>query len=116
MSNISLEKVLEDFRALPPEARRHLIEALEKEEQIISQSALPESNGVVVPSRFTLEMQWLENHRAEFVGQWVALDGDRLLAHGTVAREVFAAARNSGVELPLVVQVEPPDALPFGGW
>jgi hypothetical protein len=63
----------------------------------------------------TQEMRWLKEHRAEYVGQWVALDGDRLLAHGTNSREVREEARKSGVELPLVVEIEADD-LPFGGW
>lgn len=77
----------------------------------------PEATGarVKVIDR-TREMQWLEEHRDEYAGQWVALDGDRLLSHGPQAREVFAAARRAGVERPLVVQVESRDALPFGGW
>jgi hypothetical protein len=62
------------------------------------------------------EISWLDEHRQEFIGQWVALDGNRLLGHGTNAREVFEVARRSGVELPLVVFVDPADELPFGGW
>lgn len=62
------------------------------------------------------EMQWLAEHRSEYAGQWVALDGDRLLSHGTNAREVFETARKSGIKLPLFVHIESPDELPFGGW
>ena len=32
----------------------------------------------------------------------VALDGDRLIAHGTQAREVYAAARAAGIKSPFV--------------
>ena len=61
------------------------------------------------------ELQWLKEHREEYVGQWVALDGDRLLAHGTNAREVYDKARSLGVSVPAVLKIEP-DELPFGGW
>jgi len=66
--------------------------------------------------RWSLEQRWLEEHRSELAGQWVALDGDRLIAHGKNARDVYAAAAASGVHLPLVLQVEPLDELPFEGW
>ena len=70
---------------------------------------------VEMPDR-SREMRWLKEHRSEYAGQWVALDGDRLLSHGTDAHEVFAAARESGVEAPFFAHLEPEDALPFGGW
>ena len=62
------------------------------------------------------ELRWLKEHRHEYIGQWVALDGARLLAHGTNAREVFRAAREAGVKAPFVEQILPADELPFGGW
>lgn len=62
------------------------------------------------------EQQWLERHRAEFAGEWVALDGGRLLSHGADARAVYEVARNLGIAAPLLMKVELPDELPFGGW
>ncbi|MFN7946868.1 MAG: DUF5678 domain-containing protein [Blastocatellia bacterium] len=62
------------------------------------------------------EMRWLAAHSSEYAGQWVALDGERLLCHSANAREVFASARQSGVERPLIIQVPARDALPFAGW
>ncbi len=71
----------------------------------------------VEPLDCSREMQWLTDHSAEYAGQWVALDGNRLLAHGEVAREVYMAARDIGISLPLIVRVDAPDQqLPFGGW
>ncbi|HEY7547777.1 MAG TPA: DUF5678 domain-containing protein [Blastocatellia bacterium] len=64
----------------------------------------------------TRELRWLKEHRHEYMEQWVALDGDRLIAHGTNAREVREAAHRNGVELPLMVYIESSDELPFGGW
>lgn len=64
----------------------------------------------------TREMRWLKEHRHEYVGQWVALAGDRLLSYGPNAREVAEAARAAGVAIPFITQIDPPDELPFGGW
>jgi len=58
-------------------------------------------------------MRWLAEPEGEYVGQWVTLDGDRLIAHGSDAKEVYAAARESGVSLPLVEFVEDPDGRRF---
>ena len=62
------------------------------------------------------ELHWLADHRKEYAGQWVALDGYRLLASGADPKKVFTAAGKSGVPHPLFHWVEPLDALPFGGW
>lgn len=70
----------------------------------------------VAPVDITRETQWLQEHRHEYIGQWVALDGDRLVSHGTNARAVSEAARAAGVELPFFIRIEPAAEAPFGGW
>jgi hypothetical protein len=62
------------------------------------------------------ERQWLLEHGGEYAGEWVALNGDCLLAHGTDGRLVLSEARRAGVDVPFVVRVESTDELPFGGW
>ena len=65
--------------------------------------------------RARLEFQWLALNRQRYAGRWVALDGDRLLAVGDSAREVYAAiASHQGV--PLVTRVESEDEAHFAGW
>jgi len=59
--------------------------------------------------------RWMDEHSHEYGGQWVALDGDRLIAHGPNAAEVFAAAKADGAYLPLVTYITPADAPPFAG-
>lgn len=62
------------------------------------------------------EQQWLKAHRREYIGQWVALDGDRLLSHGPDARAVSGAARKTGVTSIFLAHIDPDEELPFGGW
>jgi hypothetical protein len=61
-------------------------------------------------------MRWLCDYEAQYAGQWVALDGDRLLSHGSDPREVYAEARATGVLVPFVVYAEGPDGVQWGGW
>ena len=58
-------------------------------------------------------MEWLRLHRKEYGGEWVALDGSRLIAHGPDAMEVYAVAEADGAYLPMITYIEPADALPF---
>ncbi len=60
------------------------------------------------------ELEWLASHREAYAGQWVALQGGRLLAAGPDAGDVFSKVRNVAPP-PLVVRVEE-EGLPFAGW
>ena len=80
----------------------------------------PEEQPQVRPSEHTVdlsrELRWIEEHRSEYAGQWVAVRGDRLLSSGPNGKEVYEAARAAGDECPFVTRVEPADELPFAGW
>lgn len=104
----TLDKVKEEMRTLAPEELREVRE--------LADSLLSEPSSSAEPPDCAPERRWLAEHGREYAGQWVALDGDRLLAHGERASEVYAAVRESGVQLPLVVRIDPSDRLPFGGW
>ena len=62
------------------------------------------------------EMLWLATESEPYAGQWVALSGSRLVAHGADAATVRAAARAAGVERPLLTHLPENSELPFGGW
>jgi hypothetical protein len=63
------------------------------------------------------ERLWIEQNRGAFTGQWVAVEGDRLVAAGTDALKVFTAAKSEGIESPFVVHILSDDSQPFvPGW
>lgn len=71
----------------------------------------------IIPNAdFSQSVCWLAEHCEEYAGQWVALDGDHLIAHGLDAKAVYAAADASGVKYPMVTQIEAADALPYAGF
>jgi predicted DNA-binding antitoxin AbrB/MazE fold protein len=61
------------------------------------------------------EIEWLANESRPCAGEWVALAGNRLVAHGPKLAAVKAAAQAAGVPQPFFASV-PDDDLPFGGW
>jgi hypothetical protein len=62
-------------------------------------------------------MKWLEENRAAYADQWVAVEGDRLIAANVDPLPVFSAAKAAGIQTPFVVHVLPEDSLPFiPGW
>ena len=129
MTEITVENLFNQIVQLPPPEQTRLWRMLEPVVPVVK--AAPVENGtpplsiqngqngtppkkklepIPTPDR-TREMQWLHDHAREYIGQWVALDGDRLIAHGPDAKAVFAAARADGVYLPFVDSIEDPDLL-----
>jgi len=48
------------------------------------------------------DMEWLSRHRREYGGKWVAIYGDRLIASGDNAAEVYAEVDKAGFPQTLV--------------
>ena len=101
----TLEQIIDEARALSPAEKRKLRQALDRE---LEQPA-------PVQSRAT-ESAWVDHHRDEYLGQWVAIEGDTLIAHSTKAREVYLAAREAGIAVPFIVHVTPKVDAYVGGW
>ena len=65
---------------------------------------------------FSKTAAWLEQHRLEYIGKWVVLDGDRLIGSGDDPAPIVAEARSQEVQLPFVEFIGD-DSSPFlGGW
>src|SRR5437867_263414 len=60
-------------------------------------------------------MAWLKTHREEYSGQYVVLDGDRLMGHGRTIREAAEQARENGCNNPFLVYVLASEAVADGG-
>ena len=61
------------------------------------------------------ELKWLRDHGAKYRGEWVALDGYKLFAHGEDGKKVYREAKEAGVKSPFMDYIEV-DPLPFAGF
>ena len=62
-------------------------------------------------------MAWALHPDPKYYGQWVALDGDRVLSSGVSGIAVYDDARAQGAESPFMVFAQPRSEEPFvGGW
>lgn len=116
MSAILLDELINQISTLPAADKMRLFKALGEQ--------LKNGSGSSLEARFVDPIpepdpepnrRWMAAHRGEYAGQWVALDGDRLIAHGRNAKEIFTAAHADGAYLPLVTFVPPADEPPFVG-
>ena len=109
MDTITAESVLHLIDQMPPTEQLKL-------KQLMEQRTTPANQlDKRVPSKpmpdDTRTRQWLAQHRREYADQWVALDGDRLIAAGKDHDAVWAAAEADGAHLPLITFIEDPDNL-----
>lgn len=65
--------------------------------------------------KFHLAMRWIDENREKYLGQWVCLDGDKLISSGVDAKEVFAEAKAKGIKIPFIEQVREEETSPFWG-
>ncbi len=106
----NMENILKQILQLPLDQQRKLRQLLEQQEPPAKSPLDKRVPPHLVPDS-EREMMWLRQHAREYANQWVALDGDRLIAHGTTASEVYAAADADGAALPMVTFVEDPDTV-----
>jgi len=95
MASADIDRIIEQVRRLAPEERKQLRAELAREEQ----NTFSSCKASIDLSR---ELRWIEEHRAEYAGQWVAVRGSRLLSSGRDGKEVFEAARAAGDDRPFV--------------
>lgn len=114
LEEITVENILRQIEQLPPSEQLRL-RALLNGEPLSAKwprdKRLPDRPAVDA----TRERAWIEAHRHEYAGQWVALDGDRLVAASPNQAEVWAAVKADDAHLPLVCRIPAPDEpLPIG--
>ena len=117
MATITAENILHLIEQMPPNEQLKLKQLMEQRTAMQSPSeaakrttAPKQRDKKPIPDS-THERQWLSEHRREYANQWVALDGDRLIASGKDHDPVWAAAEADGTYLPLITFIEDPDNL-----
>lgn len=113
---VLLENIWQLIAELPGELRQRLRSRLDDELRAEAVPSLaPSLLPIVAPDEFATRWEqnrrWLEQHQAQYAGQWVALDGDRLLTSGQSAQEVYATLKAAGISGSMVLRVEHPDDL-----
>lgn len=117
MSTSTAENILKLIEELPTNERARLQQMLAQAETAPVKAKAPRDKRVPcepMPDD-KLERQWVQDHKHEYPGQWVALDGDRLIAASANRMEISAAVKADSAKLPLILHIPSPDDLPFMG-
>lgn len=115
MSTITLENILHQVEQLPPVEQLRLAHLIEERQAHPNKPPLDQRVPCAPMPDRTRERRWVEEHKREYAGQWVALDGDQLLAASFVQQEVWDAVSADTLNPPLVLRIPAPDDLPYIG-
>ncbi len=119
MNSTNVVKVAEQIAALSAAEQRELWSLIFQPLPSNGTSGRNATNGIVVETAsnydHTPRLRWMETHAAEFAGQYIALDGDRLIAHGADPETVFAALRAASPPVPYFGYIPSADATPMLG-
>ena len=109
----SFDQIIKSIEQLPAAEQERIRQWLEEN------GATNEERHVSLarPNRSAKSLRWLHENQEKYSGQWVALDGDRLIASAPTAKEVYSKAKAEGVEIPFVELVTDREPVTCtGGW
>lgn len=110
---LSVDQILKSIAQLPAKEQERIRRWLEEKGATNREGQGSQARA----NRSAKSLIWLHENREKYSGQWVALNGDRLIASGPTAKEVYSKAKAEGVEIPFVELVADREPVPFTrGW
>lgn len=110
---LSVDEIIKSIAQLPAAEQERIRRWLEDKEATSGEG----HDSQAPANRSVKSLRWLHQNQEKYCGQWVALNGDRLIASGPTAKEVYSKAKAVGVEIPFVELVADPEQVPStGGW
>ncbi len=109
----NIEQVTSMIRALPLEDLSKVREILDKEENNKREKKAKSDWRL---ERYKKARKWLDENSQEYLGKWVCLEGDELIANGADALEVHRIAIEQGIKSPFLHHIVEEPELYMGGW
>ena len=119
------DKVIEKLRVLPESQQAEVLKFVEALADVEAKADNGPAVGRAQPTHSDngddetrgRRLEWLKSNREKYGGQYVALDGDRLIAVGPNYRVAREKARAAGKTNAFVTYLSKPDELAeMGGW
>lgn len=102
----TIEQAIEIIRQLPPPDREKVRDWIDEENQKeLDEKEAKKAESKDEQKKFQLAMKWLDENRQKYSGQWVCLDGDKLISHGPDALQLYEEAREKGIKVPFVEHI-----------
>ncbi|HMS42167.1 MAG TPA: DUF5678 domain-containing protein [Pyrinomonadaceae bacterium] len=108
---LTTSEIIQAIETLPSAERAEIRQWL-NEERKAENAKKADDNWQI--ERYKKARKWLDKHSEEYMNQWVCLEGDQLIAHGTDGLEVHRKAKEAGIKIPFVHHIVP--EIDWGGW
>ncbi|MEK7834159.1 MAG: DUF5678 domain-containing protein [Acidobacteriota bacterium] len=115
VEDLTVESILKQIRQLPRVEQLRVAQFVKEEQFTLGKAPLDKRVPAKPMPNRERERKWAHEHKHEYPGQWVAIDGDRLIAASPIQQEVWDAVDVDGATLPLVLRIPSPDDLPYVG-
>ena len=110
--NSTLDQIIKSIERLPAAEQERIRQWLE-DKRTNGDGQISQAHD----NRSAKSLRWLDKKREKYSAQWVALDGNRLIASRPTAKQVYSKAKAEGVKVPFVELVTDRETMPFtGGW
>lgn len=96
----TFEQAIEIINALPKSEQEKIFEWAENQKKSVQNSQAKNEQ-----AKFQLAMKWIEKNRQKYLGKWVCLDGNILIAYGDDAVKLYREAKEKGVKVPFVEHI-----------
>src|SRR5215212_5568636 len=106
--SLSLDQIIKSIEQLPAPEQERIRRWLDEKGTLNGEGNASQAQA----DRSVKSLRWLHENQEKYSGQWVALDGDRLIASGPTANEVYSKAKAGGVEIPFIELVTDPEPVP----
>lgn len=109
----NLQQVIKSIQQLPVNEQEQILHWLEEQRK----PRRTEIDWQERNKKFQKALKWIEENRQEYLGKWVCLVGDKLIASGNDAKEVYGDAKAKGIKIPFIEQVREEESSAYwGGW
>ena len=108
----NIEQVTNIIRAMPLEDLDKLSEVIDAEKKA-KREKKEKSNWRL--ERYKKARKWLDEHAAEYMNQWICLEGDKLIAVDDDGRTVYQTAIEAGIESPFIHHIVEESKFHAGG-
>ena len=111
---LSFDQIIKSIEQLPTAEQERIRRWLESKRGATNEE---EHGSQAHADHSAKSLRWLHENQKKYSGQWIALDGDRLIASAPTSKEVYSKAKAEGVEIPFVELVTNQEPVPStGGW